>query len=285
MKISVLSNLEFATQVLYRIGILAGLAIAGSGISWSAAGAEEIKIGGTGMALGTMSALAEAYARSNPDTKIIVLPSLGSSGGIKAVASGAIQIAVAGRALSGSEIGQGLVAVEYGRAPFVFAVSVKTKVTGLTLPQLVDIYSGKTGLWPDGTRIRLVLRPPYDGDSETVRNLSAEMREALGNAEKRPGMHIAVNDQDNADSLERIAGAIGVTTLVQIISEQRQLKALSLNGVEPSPATLASGSYPMYRTLFLVTGPRTSPAAKKFVAFVQSPAGREILSRTGHWLR
>ena len=134
---------------------------------------EEFKIGGTGMALGTMSALAEAYARSNPDTKIIVLPSLGSGGGIKAVASGAIQIAVAGRALSGSETGQGLVAVEYGRTPFVFAVSVKTRVTGLTLPQLVDIYSGKTGLWPDGARIRLVLRPPTDADSETVRNLSA----------------------------------------------------------------------------------------------------------------
>ena len=111
------------------------------------------------------------------------------------------------------------------------------------------------------------------------------MREALGTAEKRPGMHIAINDQDNADSLERIPGAIGVTTLVQIISEQRQLKALSLNGVEPSPATLASGSYPMYRTLFLVTGPRALPAAQKFVAFVQSPAGREVLSRTGHWLR
>ena len=56
--------------------------------------AETIKIGGTGSALGDMTRLAEAYMRANPDTKVVVLPSLGSAGGIKALRAGAIDIAL-----------------------------------------------------------------------------------------------------------------------------------------------------------------------------------------------
>ena len=61
---------------------------------------QEIKIGGTGAALGTMQVLAQAYAKTRPDAKITVLPSMGSGGGIKAVLAGAIQIGVSSRPLS-----------------------------------------------------------------------------------------------------------------------------------------------------------------------------------------
>jgi phosphate transport system substrate-binding protein len=246
--------------------------------------AEDIKIGGTGAALGTMQLLAEAYAKSHPNTKITVLPSLGSGGGIKAVLSGVLQIGLSARPLTEDEVKAGAVGVEYGRTPLVFATSATTKTGGLTTQNLVDIYSGKTEQWPDGAKIRLVLRPIGDSDSELINNLSPAMRETTRAAEQRRGMSFAVTDQVAANNIEKTPGALGPSTLALILSENRQIKALMLNGIAPSAKSIADGSYPMYKQLLLITGPKTLPTAHEFVSFVRSAAGREILLQTGHWV-
>lgn len=251
----------------------------------AAAQTEEIRIGGTGGALATMQLLADAYTKNSPQVRITVLPSLGSGGGIKAVLAGSVQIAVSARPLKAEETSAGASEVEYGRTPFVFAISAKSRVTGLTLQQLVDIYGGRTESWPDGTRIRLVLRPVGDSDSDMIKAMSPAMRDAKIKAEQRKGMAFAVTDQESADSLEKIPGALGASTLGQIISEKRGLKALRLDDIQPSPQTIANGHYAYYKTLFMVTTPKASPAARQFIAFVQSASGREILQRTGHWVK
>lgn len=283
-------GLQFAYGIPHRIrqrlqGILlcavSVAALSGTGSVY----AEEIRIGGTGGALATMQLLGEAYARTRPGIQIIIVPALGSGGGIKAALAGAIQIAVSARPLTDAEIKAGAVAVEYGRTPFVFATANTNRSPGLTQQALVDIYAGRTERWPDGTRIRLVLRPAGDSDSDMINSMSAAMRDALAAAGKRKGMALAVTDQDAADSLEKIPGALGTSTLAQILAEQRKLKALRLDNVEPNAQSIANGSYPYYKQLFMVTTPKTSPVARQFIAFVQSPAGHEILTRTGHWVK
>jgi phosphate transport system substrate-binding protein len=249
-----------------------------------AAGAQEIKIGGTGASLATMQRLAQAYRQGHPEANITVLPSLGSGGGIKAVLAGAIQVAVSSRALTPAETSQGASSYEYARTPFVFAVATHTRVDAITSKDLVDIYSGARDRWPDGSKIRLVLRPEGDSDRAMVQSISPEVRQAESQAEKRPGMKFSVTDQDAADDIETIPGAFGVSTLAQIITEKRAIKPLRFNGVEPSPKTLANGSYPLYKQLFIVTSPKTPAPALQFVAFVRSAAGRGILARTGHVL-
>lgn len=274
---------------MYRLtGILRAALLAAPLLALCDAGsvrAEEIKIGGTGGALATMQLLAQAYAKSHPETRITVLPSLGSSGGIKAVNTGAVQLAVSSRPLNDTEIKQGAVEIEYGRTPFVFATSVTNKIAGVTIPELIDIYAGKTDKWPDGIKIRLVLRPLGDSDSEMIKSISPEMREAKIQAEQRKGMLFAVTDQETADNIEKIPGALGPSTLAQILSEKRGLKALKLNGVEPSAKSIADGSYPLHKRLFIVTSSKTPPSAQQFAAFVRSPPSREILRQTGHWIQ
>jgi phosphate transport system substrate-binding protein len=244
--------------------------------------ADEIKIGGTGAALATMQLLADAYARSHPGTQITVLRSLGSNGGIKAVLAGNIQIAVTARALTEAETQQGAGQIEYGRTPFVFATAASNKVTGVTTRELADIYAGRTEQWPDGTKIRLVLRPVGDSDSEMIKAISPEVREAKTAAEQRKGMAFAVSDQDSADALEKIPGAFGASTLAQLLTEKRALKALRFDDVEPNAKNIDNGSYPLYKRLYLATSAKTPLAAHQFVAFVQSAPGRAILRRTGH---
>jgi phosphate transport system substrate-binding protein len=246
--------------------------------------AEELKIGGTGAALGTMRLLADEFMAGNPDIRIAIVPNLGSGGGIKAVVAGAIGLSVTSRPMNEDERKLGAVEVEYARTAFVFAISSKSRVTGITSRELADIYSGKMVAWADGSPVRIVLRPAGDHDTEIVQSISPEIRRGLAAAKSRPGVRFSVTDQDAADDLERIPGAIGPSSLALIMSERRNLKALALDGKEPTPINAASGSYPYYKQLFLVTGARRPAAVERFAAFVRSPAGRKILSSNGQWI-
>ncbi|MCB1808002.1 MAG: substrate-binding domain-containing protein, partial [Candidatus Competibacteraceae bacterium] len=114
--------------------------------------AEAFRIGGTGGALATLQLLADAYGQSHPEVEITVLPSLGSGGGIKALAAGAIQLAVSSRPLKDAETRLGVNAFEYGRTAFVFAVGRETAVDSVTTQEVAAIYSGALEHWPDGTK-------------------------------------------------------------------------------------------------------------------------------------
>ena len=83
-------------------------------------------------------------------------------------------------------------------------------------------------------------------------------------------------------ALEKHTGSFGPSTLAIILSEKRELKALRINGIEPSASALSAGIYPYYKPLYFVTTSKTSDAARKFIAFAQSNAGQRILRRTGH---
>ena len=213
---------------------------------------------------------------------VAIVPNLGSGGGIKAAIGGAIDIAVTSRALTESESKLGLVQIEYARTPFVFAVSTKSKVTAITRGEVAEIYAGKKVTWDDGTPIRIVLRPSSDTDTTLMKDISADLRQALAVAEQRPGVRFAVTDQDAASALENIAGAIGPSSLALIISEKRPLRPLSLDGKEPAARDAASASYPHLKSLFLVTNGKLPVAAERFVSFLQSPAGRKILTGNGN---
>ena len=79
-----------------------------------------------------------------------------------------------------------------------------------------------------------------------IKSISPAMREAKLLAEKRKGLAFAVTDQDAADNLAKISGALGPSTLAQILSERRALKALRLDGVEPSAQSIADVRYAYY---------------------------------------
>lgn len=246
--------------------------------------AEEIKIGGTGNALGTMRLLGEAFSKTHPDIKVTVLSSLGSSGAVKAVPRGAIAIGLTSRALSDEERATGTVATEYARTATVFAVSTKSKVSEITREQVADVYSGKLADWPDGTPVRPVLRQPGDDNTKQVRSLSPAIEKALDIAEQRPGLAFAVTDQEAADKMESTPGAIGVTTLALIKSEGRSLRALKLDGAEPTEKNAISGHYPIIKSFFMITQPTPSAAVQEFIAFVKSPAGVDVLKQNEHWI-
>jgi len=258
------------------------LALAASGGTSLAQEPQELRIGGTGTALGGMQLLAEAYEKAHPEVSATVLPSLGSAGGIKALIAGKIDIALSARRLKEKEAAERIVAWEYARTPIVFAVNEDNVTDAISLQEAVAIYSGERTQWSDGGPIRLILRPETENDIQLLKDMSPEMKAAVESALARPELHVAMNDQDNAEVLEQVRGALGVTTLAQILAEERDLKPLAFEGQEGTVEALRVGSYPYAKLLYVVSRVHEQGAVADFLAFVASPAGQDILRSSGH---
>ena len=246
------------------------------------AGAETVRVGGTGSALGVMQLQADAFHAAGTQSRIAVLKALGSSGAIRALAAGGIEIAVLSRVLTTEEMKHGFVVTEFAASPFVFATWAGNPIEGVTTADLAELYSARRAHWPDRTPVRLVLRPSGDTDTQITSAIAPGLRDAVAASGKRQGMIVADTDTEAANLIEHTEGSFGATTLGLLLSERRNVKILKLDGVAPSAKALAEGRYGPQKRLYLVTGPRASTGSREFVAFIQSPAGRAILERTGH---
>jgi phosphate transport system substrate-binding protein len=54
---------------------------------------------------------------------------------------------------------------------------------------------------------------------------------------------------------------------------------LSFNGVKPSARGLGDGVYPFFKSIYLVTMPKTPKAARQFIEFICSKEGRKIMQK------
>lgn len=64
-------------------------------------------------------------------------------------------------------------------------------------------------------------------------------------------------------------------------ANKRHFSVLQLNGVTPGAKEIASGDYPLYRPLYLVTKGRPSGAAGKFIDWILGPVGQAVLKEAG----
>lgn len=244
---------------------------------------ETIRVSGTGAAIGGMKLLGEAFGKKHPGVTVVVYPSLGSTGGIKAVAAGKLDLAVSARRVKEEEKVPGLVEKPYAKSPYIFATSSSNPASGLRLAEIRDIYAGKITTWPDGRMISLVLRPAHDASTDFLENLSPEMKDAVASSKKRPGMFIGVTDHDAADQIERTPGSFGMTSYTLVASEKRNIKPLAVDGISPAGKDGVNEKYPYSITLSLVyVKDRTGPGMESFLRYISSKEGEKILKMNGH---
>lgn len=252
-------------------------------ILYSPALAEEVlKIGGAGSSLGSMKLLAAAFEKSHPGVKAVVLSSIGSIGGIKAISKGGIDIGVTGRPLNNEELKLGLSVIEYARTPIIFVTRNNINVSNLSTGEIIKIFRGEIQTWPNGERIRLILRQAAESNAIAVNQISPEMRKAMEIAMSRPWRLVALTDQESTDLVEKTPGAFGFCTLTQAISEKRNMKILSYNGIPPITKNLVNDSYPLSKSHFMLTKPKPSAMVKEFIRFVRSSEGKRILEESGN---
>jgi phosphate transport system substrate-binding protein len=244
--------------------------------------AETVKIGGSGAAIGVMRLIGLAFAKQHLEIKVDLVPGLGSGGGRKALMGGALDLAVTARPGDGVEKVEGAVARPCGKSPLVLAANQAVVEKNLTTRDIVDIYAGKKISWSNGERIRVILRPLTDSDSDVLQGVAPEMATALKIAHTREGMKIAITDEESASAIESTPGGLGSSMLCLIVAEKPRLNPLSINGMVPSVKAIADGSYPFFKTFYLVSKPDLSPSARRFVDFVLSRQGAQLLFSMGH---
>ena len=244
--------------------------------------AETLNIGGTGVALGSMRLLANAFEKANPGVTVKIHNSISSGGGIKAAIAGALDIGLSSRPLKPKESEAGIAAVIYARTSFVLVTSRTEEETRMTTSELFSIYSGVQTTWPDGSPIRLVLRPKTDSDWDLLAGISPDFEKSLVAAASRRGLPVGFNDQDAMSMIEKLPGSLGTASLTAVIAEKRALRAITIDGVAPTLDNLANGSYRLEKSIYLVTGTSPRELARRFIAFLRSREGARILTEAGN---
>lgn len=234
--------------------------------------AEGLKLGGTGSGTVLLKKLAAEYCESHPGAQVEVTPfSLGTGGGARALAAGKIDLAVLGRPLKDAEKQDGFRVAAWARTPLVLATSGGQLEGGLSVPLLVDILRSRRTDWDDGTKIRLVMRIPQETDTMALASLSPELKRALDAYLSSPAAVVADTDTDAMDLLARTPGSLGPTTLGLIALRNSQVTVLPFSGVAPSLRTLADGTYPLAKELYLLTLEKPSPELARFMEWLVSP--------------
>jgi phosphate transport system substrate-binding protein len=261
---------SFATLAFFACTLAAG----------PSAAQDVLRVGGTGGAMEMMRQVAAAFGPAS-GVKTEVITSLGSSGALRALSAGMLDIAVSARKLEPVETARGLVAVLVARTALVFVTS-HPKPNSLKSTELIDIFKSTAPKWADGSPINLILRTRLDGDTIILQERFAGMQAAIEAARLRADLPIAATDQDSADIAERLPGSFVQSGLSQIIAEKRNLRSVPIDGVEPTLANLESGKYPYEKIFYFVFPAKRSAAAERLLEFMRSAEGQNILRATGN---
>lgn len=272
-----LCRITKSTPVRFAICCLGILCMYASG----AQGAETIRINGSGSALDMMKPMIESYRRLHPEVFIVMEKPLGSSGALKALLAGALDVTVSSKPLKPEDVVQGARAREYGKTPLLFVTHRDVRKTDISTREAEEIYLGKVRTWPNGEQLRLVLRPEGDIDTVILRGLSPGMDSAIAVARRQKGMIVAVTDPEACEAVAKTPGSLGAASLTSLLVDKPALNPLSLNGVKATVKSLASGAYPLAKDIRFVTTDKTPPAAQKFLEFVYSARGRAIAEKAG----
>jgi phosphate transport system substrate-binding protein len=243
--------------------------------------AEKVVLEGSTTVLPIAQHAAEDFMKLHKDADISVRGG-GSGVGIASILDGACDIADASRAIQPSEIAEGkkrgkdirptIIAMD-GIAPVVHP---SNPVKGLTKEQIKDIYTGKVSNWsavggPD-LKIVVVSRDSSSGTFEAFNEM------VLSKEKVRPDAIMQASNQEVAGTVSRTPGAIGYVGLGYLSGS---IKALSVNGVIPSKATVLRHKYPVSRPLYMYTNGAPAGTARQFLAFVKSKAGQKIVEAEG----
>lgn len=260
-----------------RRSLLVGGAAAALAAPAHTAARDSLRVAGTGAALTLLRLLAEAYREAGGEAALEILPSLGSSGGLRALQGRVIQIAVSGRPLSAAEVAAGLRATAFARTALSFATREGGRFGDVTRADAASFFSGEQPSWPDGGPVRVVRRPPTEADWAALARLGPEMERAVQLALRRPGLLVAGSDGENAEMIEGVPGSFGLLAQGQARAEGRRVRLLTLDGQAPTLAGLRAGTWPIARSFALVTPEQPHPEAVGFLDFARSEAAAGLM--------
>lgn len=206
----------------------------------------------------------------NPGTAVLV-SGMGSSAGIEAVTSGTAEIGTSSRELKPTE-DQALVDTPIAHDGIAVIVNVDNPVDAITHDQLRDIYAGVITNWSvlggGDLPIDIINRDESSGTRDAF--ASAIMHGTPFDV----GAVILPGTGQVREVVSRSRGAIGYISVgfVEPRFGTGRVKALVLDGIEPTDDNVAAGVYPISRVLHFFTMGQPEGLTRDYIDYVLSDA-------------
>lgn len=223
-----------------------------------------------------IGALGESFMEANSGTTFTYNPT-GSGSGIQAVSEGRCDIGLSSRALKDDEKASGLKETTLALDGIAIIVNPQNPVKDLSLEQIAKIYTGEITNWKDvggnDAEIVLIGREAGSGTRDGFESIT-ETKDACQYRQE------LTSTGDVITTVSQNPNAIGYASLAAI---KDSVKALTVNGVAPTEATVKDGTYLVQRPFVLVTkeGAALSETAQKFFDFATSADAASIISAAG----
>lgn len=223
-----------------------------------------------------IGALGESFMEANSGTTFTYNPT-GSGSGIQAVSEGRCDIGLSSRALKDDEKASGLKETIVALDGIAIIVNPQNPVKDLSLEQIAKIYTGEITNWKDvggeDAEIVLIGREAGSGTRDGFESIT-ETKDACQYRQE------LTSTGDVITTVSQNPNAIGYASLAAI---KDSVKALTVNGVAPTEATVKDGTYLVQRPFVLVTkeGAALSETAQKFFDFATSADSASIISAAG----
>ena len=223
-----------------------------------------------------IGALSESYMAANKDVTVNYNPT-GSGAGITAVQEGTCDIGLSSRALKDGEKAAGLQETVLAYDGIAIIVHPDNPVSDLTLEQIAQLYTGELTNWKDvggnDAQVVLIGREAASGTRDGFESIT-------GTKDKCQYRQELTSTGDVITTVSQNPDAIGYASLASI---KDSVKALNVDGVTPSEASVKDGSYKVQRPFVLVTveGKALSSAAQSFFDYATSADAADIIAKAG----
>ncbi len=237
--------------------------------------AEEINVVGTGAGMSLLDALGKAFSKNNPNVIVNVPKSIGTGGGMKAVGTDKAVIGRVSRGIKDNEKEYQLTYLPFAKLPVVFLTHKGVGIKSLSPQQVCSIYDGKVANWKlvggRDSDIRVVRREEGDSSLEVLVKSFPGFKDVT----ITPKSKMSLSDQETIEAVQGREGTIAFGTYDNM--KNVEVITLTIDGKAPSDA-----AYPYYGTLAVIFKEKNKTGnIAKFVDFVTSKAGREIIKEAG----
>ncbi len=246
------------------------------------ASAETLIIPGSGNPEYILTELAKAYNQRQSEHRVIVPPTIGTSGALREVTEGTASMGRVGRPLKDKELNLGLTYLPIGRDPVTFVGGAGVTVSSITTQQAIDIFTGKISNWRDLGEKPEAIRAI--GREKTDASLLAIMREikAFEDLQYHDNVKIVHLDSQLIDLLDRFPASFGFLNRSALSGAKTKLIALQLDSIDPSADNVDAGRYKLWTEIGLIYKESSlTPAGRSFLEFVASPYGTQLLRANG----
>lgn len=243
------------------------------------AGGKVVAVGSTTVAV-PMESLAEKYKEVQPEV-VVEVQGVGSSAGVKAAHDGTADIGMVSRELKAEEENENFEVTTIAYDGIAVVVNPTNGVTDLTKDQIKDIFEGTVTNWSEvgGADQPIIVVSREDGSGtrgafEEILKLEKEI-DGKKVSSMSQGALIAEGNGTMKATIASKEGAVGFVSLGFI---DETVKAISVDGVEPTVESVKDGSFSISRPLLILTSKEAPEVTKEFVDFILGDEGQEIVS-------